>query len=248
MKKVALSFVMGLIAILALPNRVSAESSQGWLTITNNMKSDTTFQELKNGGYDVTVTSDDYQMVIQINGDEFTAPYIYTFTYANDIVYYNSTNTTNDTTYALVEGVIVSEFMQDVAEYYGYNKDEFVEWLGSVEPSTLTINDDGIEFSYYTIEQTSENVTSIKSLKVNVECGISSFHENTTTPEPEPTPVEPTPTPNPEPTEEEPIPDVEQTVENPNTGLYVSLGALAIAVIGAITFVGSRKKNYFSKI
>lgn len=248
MKKVALSFVMGLIAILAMPNMVSAESSQGWTTITNSIKSDTTFL----GRYDVTVTSDDYQMVIQVNGDEFTAPYIYTFTYANDIVYYNSTNTTNNTTYAMVEGIIVSEFMQDVAEYYGYNKDELVKWLGSVEPSTLTVNNDGIEFSYYTIEQTSENggvtVTSIKSLKVNVECGISSFHENTTIPEPEPTPVEPTPTPNPEPTEEEPLPDVEETVENPNTGLYASLGVLVVAVIGAITFVSSKKKNYFSKI
>ena len=42
--------------------------------------------------------------------------------------------------------------------------------------------------------------------------------------------------------------NVEEVVENPPTGLYVSLSLLSILVIGIIGFIGLRRKNYFNKI
>lgn len=44
------------------------------------------------------------------------------------------------------------------------------------------------------------------------------------------------------------VQSVEETVENPPTGLYISLGILIVAIVGGVTFILSKKKNYFSKI
>lgn len=42
--------------------------------------------------------------------------------------------------------------------------------------------------------------------------------------------------------------NVETTVENPNTGLYVSLSILFVALSGGIVYIVYRKKNYFNKV
>lgn len=43
-------------------------------------------------------------------------------------------------------------------------------------------------------------------------------------------------------------PNVEETVENPATGLYISMGIFGVLVLGGIGFVALRKKTYFNKI
>ena len=68
--------------------------------------------------------------------------------------------------------------------------------------------------------------------------------EEPTTPEDSDTPIEPEePT-----TPEEPKEDVEATVDNPNTGIYVSLGFVGLLFISLLAFGIFKKKSYFSKI
>ena len=260
MKKIALSFVMGLIAILAMPNMVSAESSQGWTTVVQNMKTSSVVQKYKSNGYIVSITDDSGKMEIDLSiGDLAQSVATITYYYANDIVSFRSTVDASNIDGALfyAEQAFTKELLNIVAAYYGYDVTEFANWLDTEmlkDSNTLDLGNDGIEFTTQSAITTAEGVTvtpnidyiSFKTLKVNVECGIPAFHTDVTTPEPTPDVEESEPTPDVE--EPTPTPDVEGTVENPNTGLYVSLGVLAIAIVGAITFVSSKKKNYFSKI
>lgn len=243
-------FLGCLFAVLAfaMPNMVSAETNDGWTTIVSKVKNSQTVTELKEE-YDVTITDDDYKMVIEISNDTMTNPLTMTYNYAKEIVHFTSSNTDNNVTVAVLENEINDAFLTAVAEYYGYDADSFNTWLASTDSSTLTVGEDGLEYTTYTIEYVEEgldlSIESFKTLTVNVECGVSSFHE--VTPEPEPEPVVPDPDPIiPEPDPETPI--IEETVENPPTGLYISVAAIFVALVGFVTFGLSKKKNYFSKI
>ena len=250
MKKFALSLIMVLVAVLAMPNMVSAATANGWQVVVSAMKNDEMLQTLRDSGNTVTVTSDDSKMVIQMSSDEITTPYTVTYNYAQDIVYYNSVNTANDPGFAFFESIVNAQFLKHVVDYYGYSWEDFSKWSESVDPTTLTLSEDGIEITEYVASATDENgsttVSGIKSMKVNIECGISGYTPTTTPETPEVTPdPEPTPEVTPDP---EPTPEPEEIVDNPDTGLYVSLGVIAVAVAGMVAFVCSKKKSYFSKI
>ena len=44
------------------------------------------------------------------------------------------------------------------------------------------------------------------------------------------------------------VKDIEVPVENPPTGLYISIGIFGVIALGAVGLIGLRKKNYFNKI
>lgn len=255
-----------LVATLFVSNSVSAETKDGWSTIVSKMQNSTTIQELKNRGNDVTFTSDASKMTIEMSGPTITTPYVITYNHTSDIVSYTSANTANDIEYAIFEGMIHREFLYNVALYYGYDANAFSKWLEEVDNTKLAVGIDGIEFTKYTLkgEKTTENgtatisISTYKTLKVNIECGVSAFHNNTT-PEEQPKeevvtpevqePVDEVVTPEVQQPEPEKVkPNVEQTVNNPDTGLYISLGVTVLALITIGTLIFTKKKNYFSKI
>jgi len=255
MKKFALGFVMMMVAVLAMPSIVSADNQATyWATIVSSVKNSDVIKELESE-YNVSITDDSTKLVIEVAGGKLTSPYTITYTRYNDIVSFTSNNTTLDGTIAQIENEVNGQFLLSVAEHYGYNTISFMLWLSSLNDGAgLTVNNDGIEFTYYTYQYESQieagdgveitnggTITGIgstyKTLKVNIDCGISAFDPNVTTPEPDisiPTPV-PTPVP-------------EKELENPETGLYVSLGILTVAVAGVIALLSTKKKKYFSKI
>lgn len=257
MKKVLLGVVMGLMALVVVPKNVAAAPTEGngWSTIVTKMSNSWMAKESN-----ATITSDDSKMIITGTDEENTTSYTITYFYANDIVTFLSNNTTNDPGLAMVESLWHNELMTAVAEYYGYDVALFKQWLSEVDGSTLTLNNSGIEFTEYTADSSLNgsnegidvdldlSITTFKKLQINIECGISPFHnyKPTPTPDPEPTP-EPTPTPDPEPTPD-PTPDVETPVENPNTGLYISLIMSGIVLAGSAVLMVSKRKNYFKEI
>ena len=238
MKKTLFGIMMSLTALFVVPSIVSAEPTEGtnWAKIVTKMTN-----KLGNA---VTITSDDSQMVISMTDSQTGEIYSVTYYQANDIVTFNSNNTTNDIELAKFEALVNKQLISSVAEYYGYDVELFFKWLSEVDHSTLTLGDSGIEFTKYTVN----SITSLKTLKINIECGISPFHAYKPEPTPEPTPVpEPTPTPE-SPKVEVVTPNVETKVENPKTGLFVSMTIAIVAILSVFIFVVTKKKNYFSKI
>lgn len=172
-----------------------------------------------------------------VNGSQLIqTKYTLTYRQANNIVTFLSENS-NDSYLATVEAYVNNALISSTAEYYGYDVEKFMSWLNKTDTSKLTIGNDGIEFTTYTVS----GIVSMKKLQINVECGISSYVPEK---DPEPTP-EPEPTPTPEPTPEE---DVETKVENPKTGLYISLASVVFLAVAGITLGVSKNKNYFNKI
>lgn len=140
-----------------------------------------------------------------------------------------------------------------------------------IEFAKYTVKDD------YGTEETDDDLeaTTFKTLKINIDCGIPTFEDyvptetpneptpeqpqNPSEPTPEPeqpqNPVEPTPKPEqsqnpvePTPEPEQPKENVETTVENPATGLRITMGLCGVAIIGLLVFMICKKKTYFSKI
>lgn len=240
MKNKILGVIACLFTILAISKVDAAPTNSNWPAIVTKMTNSTAIKGLKEEGNTVTITSNDSQMVITVSNDELTSPVKLTYYYTNDIVAFISTNSTSNTKVAKIESIINKQLIQAVAEYYGYDVNLLQQWMNEVDKTTLTVGNDGIEFTTYTSQDNS--VTSYKTLKVNISCGFSAFNESTpTTPEETPTtPEEPTTPP------DTSTPEIKP--ENPQTGIYVSTIIVAVAVIGGIILLISNKKNYFKEI
>lgn len=246
-KKMFLGFLMSLVAVFALPNVVSADTTydESWSKIVNAMKSNEAIQAYKTKGHTVTITDTDSQMDIKITEKGSTTPYTMTYYYSKNVVKFISRNQSGDTKLATYELEVGQQLLYEVAEYYGYDAAKFKTWFNTVDPTTLELSKSGLEFSKYKVS----NISSFQKIYVDISCGISGFKEPEPTPEPTPTPtpeVEPKPVVKPTPEVQTPV--VEEEPKNPETGIYVSMTFISLAFIGLVIVAITKKKNYFSKI
>lgn len=258
MKKVLYGFMAAIVALIMVPSVVSAESAN-WNTIVTGLTSEEFKTELKDllpENSTVTTTSDANNLTYSIYNAETTKTYAIAYAQYDGIVRFSTSNTTNDPMFAMTESLVHAKFFEIVSGIWGYDYTEFMTWITTADSLTFDVN--SIEYEEYTATITAEgvNVTieTLKSFKVDVDCGIKGYTPSTT-PDPEPTPEvtpdpEPTPevTPDPEPTPEPTPENKEETVENPDTGLYVQVGLIGVAVLALVGFVVSKKKTYFAKI
>ncbi len=247
MKKILNGLMAILVAITMVPSMVSAEetatyTSKYWDDVVTAMTS----EEFKNsfGSHmTVSVTSDANNLEYKFTNNNTSKTYTIKYTQQYGIVYFTTANTNNDGEFAFIESLIHAKFIKTVATIYGYDYNAFMSWLDSTDSTKLDVQTAGIAYENYsaTYSMTSEtgsvniSVETFKTLKLNVDCGISAYIPPVVTPDPEPTPE---PTPEPE----------EEVVENPDTSLYLSLGLVGVALAGATGYVVSKKKTYFAKI
>lgn len=248
MKKFVSGIVMGLVALLLVPSIVSAKPAT-WTALVSKFKSSTIIQQLQNDKT-VVINDDATKMTIQVTDNASGVTHSVTYSYANDVVSFVTSNTTNDPVKVMLESTLHQELFKAIAEIYGYDAKSFVNWIADSDPSKLSLANDGFEYTVTSINNSGQGIElemdAVTSFRMNIECGVSAF-SNPSTPEPTPTPT-PEPTPTPDVPSEQPGTPSEEVTENPTTGLYASLGLLVVGFAGAVALVCSKKKNYFSKI
>lgn len=265
MKKILYGVMISLLSISLIPNNVYATTAEeSWNKIVTAMKNSEYVNKIDNEeGTNVTITSDDKTLEFEIEY-EGVDTYNIIYSHYNGMVYFSTTNTEDDMLLALTESVIHYDFLEAVAEVYGYNMVDFLNWVENVNAKELVYEEDGIEFTEYTLMEDDVTVTTLETLKINIDCGVSAYVPSTTPEEPTPepeipvVPEEPTPEPvtpvvpeepTPEPvTPEQPKENVETTVKNPETGIYLTISFCVVAILGIMGAIILKKKTYFSKI
>lgn len=245
MKKFVSGIVMGLVALLLVPNIVSAQPAT-WTTLVSKFKDSAIIKQLQNDK-SVVINDGATNLYVQVTDTASGITHSVTYNYANDVVSFVTSNTENDSAKALLESILHQELFKAIAEIYGYDAESFVKWIADTEPSNLSLANDGFEYTVASANSSGQGIEIegefVTSFRMNIECGVSAFTN--------PSSQEPTPTPTPEPTPTPVVPEepsTEEVTENPTTGLYASLGLLVVGFVGAVALVCSKKKNYFSKI
>lgn len=245
MKKFVSGIVMGLVALLLVPNIVSAQPAT-WTTLVSKFKDSAIIKQLQNDK-SVVINDGATKLYVQVTDTASGITHSVTYNYANDVVSFVTSNTENDSAKALLESILHQELFKAIAEIYGYDAESFVNWIADTEPSNLSLANDGFEYTVASANSSGQGIEIegefVTSFRMNIECGVSAFTN--------PSSQEPTPTPTPEPTPTPVVPEepsTEEVTENPTTGLYASLGLLVVGFVGAVALVCSKKKNYFSKI
>ena len=247
MKKFVSGIVMGLVALLLVPSVVSAKA-ETWTNVVSRFKSSSVIQKLQNDK-SVVINDDATKLYVQVTDNASGVVHSVTYTYANDVVSFVTSNAENDPAKALLESTLHQELFRAIAENYGYTAESFVNWITDSDPSKFSLANDGFEATMININSAVQGLEMemeiATSFKINIECGVSAFTNPST---PESTPTTPEPTPTPDVPSEQPETPSEEVTENPTTGLYASLGLLVVGLAGAVALVCSKKKNYFSKI
>lgn len=172
-----------------------------------------------------TVTYNDKEMNVAFDDEIFD--FEMKFNYADGIVSYELGEVEDaEKVYATIMQYLA---VYSLSQKFDYDIDKLGDYL--FENDDLTLEKDGIEyvgsdFKYQENEDGDDiqiSGTVFTSLKMDIQNGLKNYTE----------------------VEKE---DVESTVENPDTGLYISFGIMFVSLVGALVYATSKKKNYFSKI
>lgn len=177
--------------------------------------------------YNLNVEANDNVLKVSTQKDDKT--YTMTYTYENGIV---SASADTEETYYFLGNLTNSYLLNYISEILNYDTEDFRNWINEVDNNHLSVKVDGIEYKDKMYKNNSgQNIEYYSDLKIDVDNGISKYviDRNIIVD-----------------SSEKNI-NIEETVENPNTGIYISIcGIVAIIVAGFYIFL--RNKNYFSKI
>ena len=208
MKKIFYGLVVCIMAVVTVLPNVSAATyeSKNWDALVKAMKSEEIISSFKNefeDEIDVTVTSDANNINYLIKDVTTNKEYNVKITQNNGIARFVTTVDANniDVDLAEYESGVVIYFLFATISQYGYEYEEFAEWLSNVDGTKINVNDDGLELETYefVITELDEDGNEVevtyeclKSLAINIDCGISAFTnyvpEDTTEPEVDPEP------------------------------------------------------------
>ena len=188
--------------------------------------------------YNLNVEANNNIITVSTQKDDKT--YTIDYTYKDGIV---SASASSEETYYILGNVSNSYVLNYVSEILHYNTKEFRNWLNTIDDSNLSLQKDGIEYTNKVYKTTEgKDIEYYSDLKINIDNGINAYY----------TSIQDSEVPKAEITNKEELKqdttNVETTVENPKTGLYVSLGVLVIAICSGVFYIVYRKKNYFNKI
>ena len=149
-----------------------------WDQLVSGIINNKTISETyKKGEYTVTFDNDIRTILkIKIVKDSDGTTYQLSLNYDNGIVTYQ-TPTTEPERYELVHKNIINVVLEEIAEIYGYNSKEFINWI--MTHKDLTMANNGIEYKAETKDVENTKVTFINDLKVDIINGIKGFTNGT---------------------------------------------------------------------